>query len=629
MAEQFPVSGPKFILRLLLASTVSLQCALCLNAPEGLAQTKKGGESKATVGGDKSKIVWNQWDESLFARAKKENKFVLLDLEAVWCHWCHVMDKETYSDPAVARILNSKYICVRVDQDSRPDLSNKYEDYGWPATIIFNGDGVEIVKRSGFIRPDNMTKLLNAIVADPSPEKETKERLTYSDQTLLNKSLKDELLKKHIGGYDTKYGSWGTFQKFLDWDSVEYSMELGLKGDKPAEKRARDTLVGQLNLLDPVWGGVYQYSTDGDWKHPHFEKIMQMQAENLRMYALGYMLYGDKRFLQAATKIGGYLNGFLSSPDGAFYTSQDADLEPGKHSEDFFNLNDQARRKRGIPRVDKHIYARENGWAIKGITYLYMATGDKSYLDRAVKAADWIIAKRSLPGGGFSHDSLNPAEKAGGPYLGDTLSMGRAFVALYEATADRKWLGRAEQCADFIDKHFNNFLESAQGKKAIGYLTADSTSRKVARPEPLLDENIMTARFTNLLFHYSGKKNYKAMAEQAMRYLATPQVARRRKILVAGILLADKELSSPPLHITVVGGKKDANAIALYDVARKSPAVYRRIEWYDRAEGSLPNMDVEYPELKKAAAFSCGDGTCSRPAYDPVTFQQMVRRSGN
>src|SRR5690242_1847759 len=91
-------------------------------------------------------IVWHEWSPEIFARAKRENKFVILDLEAVWCHWCHVMAGTTYRDSSVVSLLGSRYLAVRVDQDSRPDIANRYEDYGWPATVIFAPDGSELVK---------------------------------------------------------------------------------------------------------------------------------------------------------------------------------------------------------------------------------------------------------------------------------------------------------------------------------------------------------------------------------------------------------------------------------------------------------------------------------------------------
>src|SRR5437667_8236398 len=117
----------------------------------------------------KPAIPWQPWSADVFARAKREHRFVLLDLEAVWCHWCHVMDEMTYSDDRVIALMNQRYIAVRVDQDSRPDLSNRYEDYGWPATVVFGSDGKGIVRRQGYIEPRQMTAMLKAIIADPTP----------------------------------------------------------------------------------------------------------------------------------------------------------------------------------------------------------------------------------------------------------------------------------------------------------------------------------------------------------------------------------------------------------------------------------------------------------------------------
>ncbi len=117
---------------------------VCLVAPFSFRQTSQPSAQA---------IVWHPWSNEIFAQATREHKFVLLDLEAVWCHWCHAMDQETYSDRAVQRLMSKSYIAVKVDQDSRPDLSNRYEDYGWPATVILKADGSEIVKRQGYLPP--------------------------------------------------------------------------------------------------------------------------------------------------------------------------------------------------------------------------------------------------------------------------------------------------------------------------------------------------------------------------------------------------------------------------------------------------------------------------------------------
>jgi uncharacterized protein YyaL (SSP411 family) len=374
---------------------------------------------------------------------------------------------------------------------------------------------------------------------------------------------------------------------------------------------ARQTLAAQRKLIDPIWGGVYQYSTDGDWEHPHYEKIMQFQGENLRIFTLAHTLWNDMDYLQSGQDVYKFLKGFLTSPEGAFYTSMDADVVPGRHSSGYFNLNDLQRRKIGLPRIDQHIYSRENGWAINGLASLFGAIGGDLQLEDAKKAADWIIANRSLPGGGFRHDATDPA----GPYLGDTLQMGRAFLTLYVVTADRRWLNRAEKAVGFIERNF---------KHRAGYATSKPIEGSRHQPQPQLDENVELARLTNLLSHYTGDGRYRVMAQHAMRYLATPEIALARDFYVGGILLADHELSTQPLHITVVGAKNDPVAQTLFYSASNYPSTYKRVEWWDRREGPLPNSSVKFPNLKVSAAFICTGNTCSAPIFKPDELHQKI-----
>jgi uncharacterized protein YyaL (SSP411 family) len=557
--------------------------------------------------GEPPKIDWQPWSDSIFEQAQKEHRFVLLDLGAVWCHWCHVMEDVTYRDPKVIALIRENYIAVRVDQDARPDLSNRYENYGWPATVVFNSDGSEIVKRQGYIPPKPMASMLQAIVDDPSPGPSivAEAPLEQAGDAGLKPEQRDKLRKILRDAYDSKNRGWGVVQKFLDWDIIEFCLGEAQRGDQELERMARETLEAQRQLIDPVWGGVYQYSTDGDWKHPHFEKIMQMQAENLRSYAQAYALWKDPAHLDAAKKIREYLRNFLTSPDGAFYTSQDADLVPGEHSAGYFALSDADRRKRGIPRVDQHIYARENGWAINALATLYGATGDESALADAIRAAEWISANRSLPGGGFRHD----AQDAGGPYLGDSIYMARAFLKLYGVMAERKWLQRAEETAQFVEAKF---------KSDIGYSAYVQPLAGKLKPKPQVDENAAVARTLNLLRHYTGRETYGEAAQHAMRYLAAPAIGENHGYAVAGILLADNDLTAQPLHVTVVGQKDDPAARSLFLAAIALPANYKRVEWWDEREGPMPNPDVQYPTFEKAAGFVCVNRRCSAPIFDPA-----------
>lgn len=565
---------------------------------------------------NRGKLDWQPWSDKVFFDAKHDRRFVLLDLEAVWCHWCHVMDANTYSDPAVIKTLQAHYIVVKADQDSRPDLSNRYEDFGWPATVVFDSDGHEIVKRQGYLAPDEMISMLQAIIDDPSPgpSVQPEPKLEVPADPLLGATLRQQLQKNYLEGYDSKNGSWGTDQKYLDWDSVEYSMVLARRNnDAQAAHMARQTLSEQLHLLDLAWGGVYQYSTDGDWNSPHFEKIMQMQAENLRIYSLAYSAWGNPEYLRAAQEIRRYLKTFLTSPQGAFYTSQDADLIEGKHSAEYFALNDAARRKLGAPRVDKHIYTRENGWAINALVALYTATGDRKVLDDAEQATHWIVANRSIPGGGFRHGT----QDAAGPYLGDTIAMTRAFISLYAATADLAWLSNAESAMNFIELNF-------KGNQPAGFITSKASTDRAYTPHPERDENVAVARAANLLFHYTGDHRYEQMSQRAMLYLAAKPVVYR--LPASSVLLADLELSGEPLHLTIVGSKNDPVARNLFQEALRYPSGYKRLEWWDPREGKLPNSDVQYPQLKVSAAFICTNRTCSPPVYKAADLRARVDR---
>jgi uncharacterized protein YyaL (SSP411 family) len=541
---------------------------------------------------------------------------VLLDLEAVWCHWCHVMDEVTYNDPKVVELIKARYIPVRVDQDSRPDISRRYENYGWPATVVFNAEGGEIVKRRGYLPPLVMISMLEEIIVDPSPVDygDDEPIAKFADNPLLSPKLRQSLERAFYDTHDPKLGGLKQFQKFIDHDTAEYGLLRAGQGDKKAEEMTRRTLTFALKLIDPAWGGMYQYSTDSDWDHPHFEKIMAMQAEPLRLYALAYGQFGDPRYLQAVRDIHRYVTGFLRSPEGAFYTSQDADLVKGKHSEKFFALDDAARRKLGIPAVDKHRYSRENGWMIQALATAYTVTGERVYLEDAQRAARWIMAHRSLPGGGFRHDEKDIA----GPYLEDTLAMGEAFLALYTATGEREWLARAAAGAGFIEQNFRG--------QQPGYVTSAQRPGARLQPTPHIDENIPLARFTNLLSRYTGDAKYRAMSDYALRMLVTEQIADSQ-ITTPGILIAAFESANDPLHITIVGGKDDAAAKALFGSAIRYATVYRRIEWWDRREGNMPNPDVRYPQLSRAAAFICTDSTCSLPIFEASKVAAEVARS--
>jgi uncharacterized protein YyaL (SSP411 family) len=508
---------------------------VCLTMASSLYQVAQAQGTK--IDGDPAPIHWVSWSDAAFAQAKAEHKYVLLDLEAVWCHWCHVMDTVTYAEPDIRKEIAAHYIAVKVDQDSRPDISNRYEDYGWPATVVFDGEGKEIVKRQGYLPPKPMLSMLEAIVDDPTPgpSVEPEEKIVFATESKIAPTVLAKVKRSYEAQYDVKAGGWGFSHKYLDSDSVEYGMVLAASGDARYAKRVRDTLRLEQKIQDPVWGGAYQYSVGGNWDEPHFEKLISIQAQVMRMYALGYVQFKEPAYLKTAENVAGYVERFLTSREGAFYVSQDADLIEGEHGGDYFKLKDEARRAKGIPRVDKHLYARENGWMIASLADLYAASGDAKYLHEAERAAQWVMAHRALPEGGYRHDDQDVA----GPYLGDTLAMAQGLLALYQATGEQRWLTAAQATLAFIETNF-------AARDGVGFVTAKTATDQFSHNMIERDENIALVRFARALGEYANDAQAAKIAAQGMRYLVTPAIAERP--LSGGELLAIHDVTRGPQH---------------------------------------------------------------------------------
>ncbi len=553
---------------------------------------------------------WLRSDRAAMAEATRQDRPVILYLEAVWCHWCHVMDASTYADPEVRALIEQDFVALRIDQDLRPDLANRYRDYGWPATIILAADGSELRKRQGYIHKDAFLNLLKGVLADPTPEKGGgRQPDAPLNSAELSPDTREWLQRRHRTTFDPEQGALRSAQKYMDRDQVEYALHLAERGDAVEAARARKTLSAAQALLDPVWGGVYQYSTHGDWAHPHFEKLTRLQAEYIRVYALACLQFRASEYCRHAQAIERYMRRFLLDPERGFMVSQDADLKPGRHSAGYFALDDAGRRQLGMPRIDRSVYAAENGLMIEALVALYEATDDAALLQTARTTGNQMLKTRSLTGGGFSH---GPSDQAG-PFLADTLAMGRGLVALYRATGERAWLDHAAKAGSFIVSSFQSpqgFNSAARGSSPIA---SDSG----------IDEVLAVTRFLNVLSRYTGDAGHRAGAQHGLRWLSADSVARSRST-ESGILLLDAELASEPLHLTVRGSKSDPAAKALHAAALRIPAGFRRVEWWDSAEGALRNDDVEYPQLKRAAAFVCTERTCSTPIHEPERIAEFL-----
>ena len=295
--------------------------------------------------------------------------------------------------------------------------------------------------------------------------------------------------------------------------------------------------------------------------------------------------------------------------------SQDADVSAQISGHEYYPKDDAGRRATGMPRIDTHEYARETGWAIRALCKYYDITGDAGALNRAGQAARWAIANRSSPSGAYRHDATD----RGGPFLDDALAMSQAFVALYRSSGDREWLHHATAVLRSVNRQLR---DSKGGYDAAppAFGTVGVFRERVRQPE----QNAALLRVANLVYRYTGDIRYQKMAMHAMRYFtgfaeAAPQQFR------PDILLADRELAAAPIHITIVGSKSDPVARDLHSAALRYPADYLQIDWWDRADGPLPNPEIQYPTLDRAAAFACTATACSMPVFNAAEIEPACK----
>ena len=565
-------------------------------------------------------LPWQKWDPALFDRAAREHKYILLHMAAVWCHWCHVMEGTTYSDPTIQKAILDKFIPVRVDQDADPELSYRYENWGWPATIMLDKDGNEIFKRRGYLPPELFAKLLVAVIEDPSALPSLTVGATLDpDAVALSAEQRVRTEALLLKSYDREHGGFGDTHRLIHGDTLEWTLERSRPLQRNSDvdvwrEVAAKTLAGARRIIDPVWGGMFQYSDKLDWSSPHYEKLLNVQRDALRAYVLAYEVDHNAADLKSAQNIARWLMDFMRGPDGAFFTSQDADVDHGVHGDVFYARNDAERRAGPQPAIDRHSYARENGWAIAGLAELYNVTGEKALLDAARKSFDWVLANRRAPNGGFGHARAADDDT----HLGDTLAMAETALALHRSTAERRYLALAAELATVIARD-----HSAPGSGFMVRRPESGAKGVLSKPVLQVDENVAATRLFNLLARDTGKPAFRDAAQHGMRYLIA---LAQDGLVVPGVLLADRELGREPAHVTIVGAKDDPEAQALYAAARTYPTRYLRIEWLDRREGPLPASDIEYPELPQAAAFACANGACSVPVFEPAGVHRIAAK---
>ena len=490
---------------------------------------------------------WEEWGPEAFARAKREGRYLLIDGAAEWCHWCHVMDETTYRDPEVGRLLRERFVAIRVDVDARPDLAERWEDYGWPATILLNPEAEEVGKYRGYLPPERFLALLRRVevLARESQGAPASLRVDPPATPAMLPWVSASALQRMDDLYDSREGSWGAFQKTPIAENLELEVRRAARGDATARSRVVFTLAKQRPIHDPVWGGVYQYSGARHWNEQHYEKLMTLQAPNLEAYARAWALTQDAAVLTQARAIARYMETFLGAPDGTFYTNQDADV--GAHDRSipfvdghlYYGLDDAGRRAHGIPWVDTHVYSRENGLAIAALLVLHEVTGDAELLARARKAADALLSTHVRDEGKVWREATH---RSGARFLGDAAALGRALALLAQRTGEAPYREAALRVGERLLKDF-----AAPEGGALFEATPDSDAVGVfARRERPFSQNVAAARFLAALHALTGDGTWQERGREVLAGISTANGIASQGRMIGEYLLAADELGVIP-----------------------------------------------------------------------------------
>lgn len=300
------------------------------------------------------KIDWHPWSQEAFDRATREDKPVFLSSGAIWCHWCHVMAKESFEDDTVATILNEHYIAIKLDRDERPDVDRRYQQAvaamgqggGWPLSVFLTPDKKPFYGGTYFppVERYGIPAFRAVLLAISRYYREKKDEIEEQGAMFLDAirrerkpsgplpdSLVDEAARQMLAAFDRTNGGFGSAPKFAMPGAIEFLLgRFFFSGDEGLALMLKKTLsaMAEGGFHDQIGGGFHRYSTDSGWAVPHFEKMTDDNAWLLRNYCDAFRLFGDPYLKETARGIIAFVDEELSDPRGGFYASMDADVTP-------------------------------------------------------------------------------------------------------------------------------------------------------------------------------------------------------------------------------------------------------------------------------------------------------------
>jgi uncharacterized protein YyaL (SSP411 family) len=654
-------------------------------------------------------VNWKAWNEASLAQAKKENKLIVISIGYAACHWCHVMEKESFEDSLIAKKMNLDFINIKVDREERPDVDKVYMkavqlmsgNGGWPLNVIALPDGRPIWGGTYFSKKQ-WQKALQQISESfkKSPEKfyafanKLEEGIKNVDLITLNTDKPDftkvfiaDEVKKWSNEFDNSFGGTDRNPKFMLPNNYQFLMRYAFQNsDKQLMNHVQNTLDKMAfgGIYDQINGGFSRYSTDKKWHIPHFEKMLYDNAQLVSLYSKAYQITKNETYKNVVFETLEFVEKELTASEGVFYSSLDADsyntenvLEEGAYyswtkeelkmilKNDFqlfskyYNINDyglwehekyvliksvnditftkennisiseleskknvwkkslqQKQRERKKPRLDDKSLTSWNALMINGYLDAYSIFNKKEYLKTAEKTARFILKNQLTKKGKLFHNYKKGKVSING-YLEDYASTTKAFIQLYQITANETWLEKAELLTQYA---ITNFYDDAS---KMFYFTSKKDPSLVAKTIEYQDNviassNSIMAKNLFILSHHLDNKSYKEMAI-AMLNNVKSEITNNASSFSNWLDLMLNYTN--PYYEVVISGKDAETKLTELN----STYIPNILVAYSSNESGLPLLKNRFVN-NETFIYVCIDNTCKLPVNTIHETIQLIKK---
>ena len=631
-------------------------------------------------------VDWYPWGDEAFEKAKLEEKLVVISIGYYACHWCQVMEKETFMDTTIAKIMNDGYVSIKVDREERPDIDQVYAEAarkmtgnaGWPLNIIATADGTPLFAGTYFENSDWQAVLQRAdylFKENPNEILAQAENLAASMRAqtgLKGEGIEieiDQLKDLWLAQSDTLVGGIRGTQKFpnspylsalLDYTYYNPNDEL----DRFLTKTLDNMALG--GMFDHLNGGFARYSTDKDWKVPHFEKMLYDNAQLMSVYAKAYKKFNDPFYLYIAEstanclltefkrKEGGFyssINAVSDEVEGGYYTwtaAEIADLDSDQVAAGLFNISEvgnwengqnvlfangtskadymiwtknplkakmlRSRSRRTTPPKDQKVITSWNALAIEGFVSLFKATSNDKYLDEASQLAGHLTESYFNQTDGTVSRTSDNADIG---FLQDYAQLAGGLLSLYQVSFEEKWIKAAEQISASMLKTFtteNNSLLSQSTASNQLFMTS----------YPTLDTDLPSGNAQavhNLIllseFYFDTRSDWKDLAKQklAVEQNEIQGAASFTGTWIQALLLLD----NPPYEVAILGESASQARMAM-DTEFRPDIIYLG----GNSEGDIPLLANKMVD-GETMIYVCQNKTCRFPTNDSKRAYAMTQ----